>query len=60
MSPHGGRRKGAGRKPRLENSQTVAVVLDGPLLERIDNERGETSRSEYIRQKLREAMERND
>lgn len=42
----GGKRKGAGSKPQLENPRTIAVILDDPALDRLEMIRAGVERVE--------------
>lgn len=42
----GGKRKGAGSKPQLDHPRTVAVILDEPALDRLEQIRAGIERIE--------------
>ena len=52
---HGGRRNGAGRKPKYENAVMVAAAIPAKLREKLDHfaEANELSRSEAIVEAIR-------
>ena len=57
----GGKREGAGRLPRLSKESTgrenqVSVALSPELLARLDEARGDTPRSAYLRTLLAEKL----
>jgi hypothetical protein len=51
----GGKRKGAGRKPRPDAVVTASISLRPQDWQRLDQLRGEKSRSAWVRQKVRES-----
>lgn len=56
---HGGQREGAGR-PKTENeTQQVAVRFSLPLLAKIDQARGELTRSDWIRDAVEKQLNQN-
>jgi hypothetical protein len=55
MKSHGGKRKGAGRKPRPDAVVTASISLRPQDWQRLDQLRGEKSRSAWVRQKVRES-----
>jgi hypothetical protein len=52
---HGGKRKGAGRKPRPDAVVTASISLRPQDWQRLDQLRGEESRSAWVRKKVRES-----
>lgn len=55
---HGGKRKGAGRKPgsgRGRTVETASISMPPELWEKSDNLRGKKSRSAWIAEKVRKA-----
>ena len=52
MSPSGGKRKGAGRKPIVARPQSINLYLDEASVSRLDRLRGQRSRSAYIRAEI--------
>ena len=55
MKSHGGKRKGAGRKPRPDAVVTASISLRPQDWQRLDQLRGEESRSAWVRNKVRES-----
>jgi hypothetical protein len=52
---HGGKRKGAGRKPRPDAVVTASISLRPQDWQRLDQLRGDESRSAWVRKKVRES-----
>ncbi len=52
---HGGKRKGAGRKPRPDAVVTASIALRPQDWQRLDQLRGDESRSAWVRKKVRES-----
>ena len=56
--PHGGPRKGSGRKPGSGKGRTVqsrTITLKGPLWTRLDHLRGDMTRSAWIAAQINKA-----
>jgi len=51
----GGKRPGAGRKPRKDAVVTSSISMRPEEWRKLDGLRGERSRSEWVRQKVQEA-----
>ena len=52
---HGGKRQGAGRKPRPDAVVTASISLRPQDWKRLDQLRGEVSRSAWVRKKVRDS-----
>ncbi len=55
MKTHGGKRNGAGRKPRPDAVVTASIALRPQDWQRLDQLRGDESRSAWVRKKVRES-----
>jgi hypothetical protein len=49
---HGGKRANAGRKQMINKKITVSLAISPELIEKIDNKRGNLSRSKFIENNL--------
>ncbi len=55
VKTHGGKRNGAGRKPRPDAVVTASISLRPQDWQRLDQLRGDESRSAWVRKKVRES-----
>lgn len=55
-NPHGGKRKGAGRKPKPDAKVTVALALSPDVVAALDAKAGDASRSSVADAILRRSL----
>ena len=60
LKKHGGDRPGSGRRITFINGVSVHIMLTQNMLSRIDQQRGDATKSDYIRAAIEEKLNRTE